>query len=1159
MSVVVRLLGPVEVLVGETIRPTPGTRRKAVLARLALRPGEVVGVDRLIDAVWGDDPPATAQNTLQSHVSYLRRVLEAPEVIVARPPGYALSGTVSTDLAAAEKLIEDAQAQGDPGERLIRLDSALKLWRGRPLADVADLSWFGPEADRLERIRRDAHQAAVKCKMDLGMHAQLVPELESLTARHPFDEDLQAQLVIALYRNGRQADALALLQRVRGLLRDELGIDLSPQLRDLESAVLRQDPGLDLGRTAPGPASAPRPRPTGGRPALVERAEEIELIDQALERTVSARSGSVLLLEGSAGIGKTSLLSHAVARATSRGFTILTARGTELETDHAWGCADQLLLRHGGVPAASGGGGEYPIINAMFWTISDLASQGPLLILLDDLHWADAASVRFLAFLAARLDALPVVLAIATRPAYERLNTYVSVMAGLPFATTRVVQPLTLEGSAGLLASVAAEQPDQRLVRQCHDLCRGNPFLMKELVRHLESGDALTADVPAKGSPSLVHFVTDQLRPLPALSVKVVRALAVVGEGAASDRLAEIVEADPAEVLEALAPPLACQLVVASDVPIRFSFAHPLIRRTVYDTLPVGLRTAFHLKIVDTALRAGDQTLAASHLLHVPPGAGGHDPVPLLRAAAETSLARGSVDSAVSFLRRMLEEDLGDQRPRVVTELGMAEVLVDTPRAIERLADALSLEQDAESRAQIAEVLASAMFLNGRVREAVQVCKAALEREAGASHGSRQALQALIIQCAYGSRSASDLKELVGAYAGQQPETSIGGLTLQGALAIHALSQNQRPLTETYGLEVIRTENLRRLIAAPLGDQAVSCAWYALIPCDSPRTLPALETAIDHYKASGTMRGLAPAYFYRGAVMHAHGYLNDALTDLMWSWESAVLGGMNMGKPYLLDPLLQTLVAMGETEKARSTLAAFKAEEPSGVNTGLYLNGEVAVHLAAGDVQRAFETLLAGRDDCQSRPLNNPIVSNWRAPMVHCLSKLGRHEDARVVAHELLDLAEEWATPRAVGRALRVAASVEPADRGLEMSAASVRMLEDSPNHLELAESRAAHGKALARAGRRDDALFQLHRALELAALCGALPLRNSITAALHKLGDHPFPRPVVTALTPAERKVAELTGAGLTARDVAAALAMTVNAVQRTVQSIEAKATAST
>src|SRR5215472_7478821 len=243
----VRLLGPVDLVVRGEPRPVHGLRRKAVLAVLALRVGEVVGIDHLVDAVWGEDAPPTAANTLQSHVSYLRGVLGTRGAIQARPPGYVLHlPGDGTDVRVAERLLEQGGCSADPADAVRQLQDALALWRGRPLADVGDLAWLAAQAERLDLLRMRIRQELSEARLTAGEHAQLVPELEQMVADYPLDERVYGQLMLALYRSGRQADALAVYHRLRHTLGEELGIDPSHALRDLETAILQQDLSLDV-------------------------------------------------------------------------------------------------------------------------------------------------------------------------------------------------------------------------------------------------------------------------------------------------------------------------------------------------------------------------------------------------------------------------------------------------------------------------------------------------------------------------------------------------------------------------------------------------------------------------------------------------------------------------------------------------------------------------------------------------------------------------------------------------------------------------------------------------------------------------------------------------------------------------------------------------
>jgi DNA-binding SARP family transcriptional activator/tetratricopeptide (TPR) repeat protein len=299
----VRLLGPIDVTVRGAARPIPGRRRRTLLAALALTPGDVVSTDRLIDVIWGADPPATALNTLQRHISHLRAVL-GRDAIRAVPPGYvlALDGD-ATDAAQAERLVQRAAGAGDPGERVRLLRTALGLWRGRPLDDTG----LDAEAERLDSLRLRAGTALAEDRLLLGEHADVVADLERMTGDHPLDERLHGQLMLAQYRCGRPGDALATARRLRRRLAADLGLDPGQALRDLEAAVLRADPALDLAAFAAGPAATavPAQLPLAVR-GFTGRAAELARLDALVDPATPV----VCTVTGPPGVGKTSLAVH---------------------------------------------------------------------------------------------------------------------------------------------------------------------------------------------------------------------------------------------------------------------------------------------------------------------------------------------------------------------------------------------------------------------------------------------------------------------------------------------------------------------------------------------------------------------------------------------------------------------------------------------------------------------------------------------------------------------------------------------------------------------------------------------------------------------------------------------------------------------------------
>ncbi|HZC99565.1 MAG TPA: AfsR/SARP family transcriptional regulator [Actinomycetes bacterium] len=232
----------------------PGAKERALLSVLLVHAGEVVSADRLIDALWGEDLPGNPQNALQHHASQLRKALGRKGLVVGRKPGYLLEvGADSVDAWRFEQLLRDGQTvlAEDPAMAFSLLTEALSLWRGTALADFAYDDFAQQEAARLEELHLEAIEARTQAGLALGRQAELVGELEVLAAANPLRERLRGQQMLALYRSGRQADALRVYQETREALTEQLGLDPSPELQALYQAILQQDASIAPVRTAP--------------------------------------------------------------------------------------------------------------------------------------------------------------------------------------------------------------------------------------------------------------------------------------------------------------------------------------------------------------------------------------------------------------------------------------------------------------------------------------------------------------------------------------------------------------------------------------------------------------------------------------------------------------------------------------------------------------------------------------------------------------------------------------------------------------------------------------------------------------------------------------------------------------------------------------------
>jgi DNA-binding SARP family transcriptional activator len=290
-----RLLGPFEAPV-----EVPGGKPRALLARLLLDAGRVVAADALVEALWGESPPPSAPKVLQAHVSALRKVL-GPETIETRAPGYALRGATS-DLARFEQLTDRARGESEPAARAELLGEALGLWRGDPLAEFKREPFAEAAAARLAELRLEALAQRIEADLQLGRHEALIGELSALVASEPLRERLREQLMLALYRSGRQADGLHVYREGRARLVEELGIEPGPELQRLEQAILRQDAALaapSSGRSARrgsivcvGVAPLGLLAPLGREIVLVELADSASSLDAASTRLERLRAAN---------------------------------------------------------------------------------------------------------------------------------------------------------------------------------------------------------------------------------------------------------------------------------------------------------------------------------------------------------------------------------------------------------------------------------------------------------------------------------------------------------------------------------------------------------------------------------------------------------------------------------------------------------------------------------------------------------------------------------------------------------------------------------------------------------------------------------------------------------------------------------------------------
>jgi DNA-binding SARP family transcriptional activator/tetratricopeptide (TPR) repeat protein len=654
----VRLLGPVDVCVGEACHPVSGLRRKAVIAVLALHPGEVVSTDRLADVLWGDEPPATARNTLQRHVSHLRGVLGSPAAIVARAPGYLLDPAgVDTDVGVAERLIRDGATVADRAHER-QLGEALALWRGPALADLDGLPWLREQAEYLQRLHLQGVRALTRTRLALGEHERLLPELEALTGKYPFDEQLHAQLMLALYRSGRQADALAAYRHLRVRLDDDLGIEPGQPLRDLEAAILRQEQALDISSAAVplssasrpeaerSPAAVPEPEPTeagvsGGEPMpLLERAKPLATL-KMLAAEARRGTGRLVLVGGEAGAGKSALLERFQRDVPDARWSwgacdgLFTPRPLGPLFDLAKDLGGPLLKR-----CAAGADRE-----ELFRTLlHQICQSGKLsIVVVEDIHWADEATLDLLSYLGRRLRDAPVLLVASYRDdgvaAGDPLQVAVGDLAALRWARRITLAPLSAR-AVEVLAAGSRLAPAE-LFR----LTGGNPFYVSEVLQ------AEMAAVPLSARDAVLARAA-RLGPEPRELLDVA---ALTGSRVEVRMLKKVTGCSPAMLDEVLASGL------LSGAGGWVRFRHEIARLAVAGAVTAHRSQAIHERVL-AALQSAGCTDDARLAFHAEAADDGPAVMRYAPAAAHQAAGLGAHREAVAQFERALRFAAGADR-----------------------------------------------------------------------------------------------------------------------------------------------------------------------------------------------------------------------------------------------------------------------------------------------------------------------------------------------------------------------------------------------------------------------------------------------------------------------------------------------------------------
>ena len=693
----IRLLGTLEVIdaAGESI-DIGGAPPRVILALLVAAEGRVVPVDGLIDAVWDDSPPPSASGTLQTYVSRLRRALdEVGGAIVRAPAGYRLEiDHTAVDVHRFESLADEGRGlleAGDAAGARAVLVEAEQLWRGPALIEVRDRTRVAGFARRLDDRRLAAVEHRVEAELALGRHTTVVAELAQLVGEHPLREGLWELLAIARYRSGMQAEALRAINHARDTLVESLGVEPGARLRNLEQAILCHDPTLDLSapiepRGAVAPARlaaglAPPPVPT--RSSMFGRDHELGALTHELDEAAAGHP-RIAVLQGEAGVGKTRLVEELAALAGERGSHVVWGRALEggaapaywpwlailreMRTAHAprsSDALDQLLDAAGGHAAWAAIADRSQLLDGVLGLLTPSATGCPLVVVVEDVQWADVESLELATHVASGLTSGAVLIVFTLREGDDaRRDGVIALLAAVARRGSALrlrVRGLEPDATAALLAEVSGRPIDRSLAEAMHERVDGNPFYAIELQRLLDAeGVTDAAAVTTVAVPVGVRDVVRQrLTRLPAPTLDLLRLAAVAGR----DIDVEILSAASGRPIDASLDDLEVALdhgVLADAGPrAGLRFAHAIVREVLVDDLSSLRRARLHLSIADAIVACveGDEEveLVAEHLWAAVPLGVGRRAADALDRAAEIAIVRFAVGTACDLLGRSLE------------------------------------------------------------------------------------------------------------------------------------------------------------------------------------------------------------------------------------------------------------------------------------------------------------------------------------------------------------------------------------------------------------------------------------------------------------------------------------------------------------------------
>jgi DNA-binding CsgD family transcriptional regulator len=914
-------------------------------------------------------------------------------------------------------------------------------------------------------------------------------------------------------------------------------------------------------------------RGSGGR--LLEREAELAVLE-AMLAAARGGDGRFVVVEGGTGIGKTRLLAEARALAREAELEVLTARGGELEGDFAFGIVRQLFeaplaaappevrseLFSGAAELSAslfasaprcrtreGAESSFAMLHGLYWLAANFASRRPTLLTVDDLHWADEPSLRWLLYLARRLEGVPLLLLLGTRPPEQATATgLVSELFADPTAVTIRLRELGPESVASLARERLSAEPDPAFADALQKASGGNPLYLAAVLDALrQDGTVPIAEhahrVLELSPQAIARGLASRLSRLPADAVELIRAAAIVGERADMALAAAVAGLETSAALAAAAALVRADLL-RHETPLEFT--HPIVRSAVLEGMTAAQRNGAHRRAAEALLdRGAPPEQAAAHVIRTIPNSDAFA-VTTLRLAAESAIASGSPEAAVAYLRRALEEPPAQQdRLDVLLRLGVTELSTCVLSGSEHLRQAFEELDDIAQRPDVSFAYARSLIMLGtQERKALdllqQISDVIRERDP-ALHWRLEAL--VIIAAQYDPTRHRLAAERLARVRLAEPESGLRS----GALLAACASEETRE-----GVSLARAVSYaeRALASGALERGEEIFALHALLALTlagkTEEATRAYAAAIADMRKRGNLFNLSALHLFRGLLRLHCGELLAAEEDIRWS-ENPAVGLSPAFIAYSRAFLAEVLLERGELDAVRDLidLPLPDLEEGHRINL-LYASGRL--RLESGEPKRALADFRAIESIAAPIGIRNPAWVPWRSQAAIALNRLGRIDEARELAHGELELSRAWGAPRAIGISLRALGLLEDGEAGRELLRKAIDVLSGSPARLEHARTLVDFGAALRRANSRSEARKPLREGIELAQGYGAIPLVERANAELAATGAHP--RTILLsgldALTASERRVANMAAEDLSNKEIAQALFVTVKTVEQ-------------